>query len=373
MYESPDHLSITTMNKLIDGKTQVYFCHHCGHLQTNKLENLEQFYAEEYETNLYSEDDDQLYKVIDGIPVYRADHQAKVLLSKVPMPSGAKVLDYGCAKAPTLKKIVEQKPEIEPYLFDVTNKYVKFWDAFPKSAHYSVFEPDATWYKNLDIVLSFYALEHVAELDKAISNITKLLKPGGIFYFIVPNVYANIADFIVADHINHFSKSSLEKMLSLAGFGEIDIDNQVHDAAFVVTAKLTTPDIPEHKNNIDKNDIESCYLANLEMAKYWDNLKQKINIFEEQNIQQQSIAIYGAGFYGNFIASLLKYPDRVECFVDQNEFLQNEMINNKPILSPEQLSDDISYVLVGLNPIHARESIQSIESWRERDLKLFFL
>jgi hypothetical protein len=70
------------MNKIIPGRTEVFFCGACGHLQTTELPNLDAYYATEYEINFASEDDDQLYKVIDGRPVYRAEHQANVLLRK---------------------------------------------------------------------------------------------------------------------------------------------------------------------------------------------------------------------------------------------------------------------------------------------------
>ncbi|MFN9121152.1 MAG: hypothetical protein ACK5X5_05040, partial [bacterium] len=70
LYESADNASITTMNTVIEGRTRVFFCDECGHLQTSELPNLSQYYAQEYAINLASDEDDQLYKVIDGKPVY---------------------------------------------------------------------------------------------------------------------------------------------------------------------------------------------------------------------------------------------------------------------------------------------------------------
>ncbi len=83
VYESADNASITTMNKVIEGRTRVYFCNDCGHLQTSELPNLVQYYAQEYEINLASDEEDQLYKVIDGRAIYRAEHQADTLLRKL--------------------------------------------------------------------------------------------------------------------------------------------------------------------------------------------------------------------------------------------------------------------------------------------------
>jgi SAM-dependent methyltransferase len=371
LYESPDDFSITTMNKLVPGKTRVYYCRFCGHLQTSELPNLKDYYAHEYEINLASEDDDQIYRVVDGKPVFRADHQATVLLSKANLFPGCRVLDYGCAKAPTLKKVLAVHPDIEAFLFDVTDKYVPFWRRFPKQPSWSVHEPDPAWSGTLDVVLSFYALEHVADLHSALTNVKSLLKPGGMFYFIVPNVYANTADFIVADHINHFSPGSLRELLARNGFDEIDVDAASHDAAFVVTARVKTGNSAK---NEEKNFEEAeRYSAAREMARYWSAISRRIREFETGMKTTDVVAIYGAGFYGNLIASLLANPRRVACFVDQNPHLQGSIVCGKKVLPPRELPPEVTHVIVGLNPQKARFIIDSIESWRGRKLSCFYL
>ena len=54
----------------------------------------------------------------------------------------------------------------------------------------------------MDLISSFFTLEHVSSPNNFISQIYPLLKEGGIFYCVVPNIYKNFADLIVADHIN---------------------------------------------------------------------------------------------------------------------------------------------------------------------------
>lgn len=370
IYESPDNLSITTMNKLITGKTQVFFCGMCGHLQTSELPNLVEYYAQEYTINLASDDDDQLYKIVDGKPVYRAEHQAAVLLSKVELTSGCKVLDYGCAKSPTLKKVLAAHPDIEPFLFDVTDKYIPFWKRFSKMPQWSVHQPNPAWNGTMDVVLSFYALEHVANLREAIGNVKSLLKPGGTFYFLVPNVYENTADFIVADHINHFSASSLRALLQREGFNNIEVDEKIHESAYVVKATLASV-VPEDKPASD--EIPACHEAAIKMADYWKDIVSRIREFEA-SIGEGAAAVYGAGFYGNFIATAMRHPERIRCFVDQNRHLQQGIeINGKRIVAPSELPKDVTHVLVGMNPRIARANIDAISVWHDRALNYFFL
>ena len=374
VYESADNVSVTTMNKLVSGKTSVYFCDCCGHLQTNELVNLHQYYADEYEINLTSEDADQLYAIINGQPIYRGVHQANTLTKKVKFKQGWKVLDYGCAKSQTLQNLLDRNVDINPCMFDLTDKYIPYWQKFSKALEWSTHIPNPIWDGTMDVVLSFYALEHVADLHEAIYNIKKLLKPGGIFYFLVPNVYQNAADFIVADHINHFSRSSLNVLLSRNGFKDIDIDATAHEAAFVVCATLAQENefdriVPA---GIDANEICESRDAVIKMAGYWSDVVGRIQAFEA-SIGEDTLAIYGAGFYGNFIAAAMKQPKKVICFVDQNKHLQNTNIHNRPVLSPDNIPAEVQHVLIGMNPQRARDNIAQIESWKSLNLNYFFL
>lgn len=370
VYRSPENASITTMNRIIPGRTEVYFCDACGHLQTTPLPNLAEYYASEYAINLASDDDDQLYKVVDGVPVYRAEHQASVLLAKVPLAAGMRVLDYGCAKAATLRKVLAQRPGIVPYAFDVTDRYVPFWERFVAAGHFAAHEVPAAWSGEIDVVLSFYSLEHADDLAGFLGRTRRLLKSGGVFYLIVPNAYANVADFVVADHVNHFSEPSLRAMLARAGFADVDVDAQAHDAAFVVTARAhADPSLPEP----DPSAIRACRQQAVEMADFWQGAANRVAAFEASLPKDAARAIYGAGFYGNYIASALREPDAVTCFVDQNAHLQGRTMLGKPVVAPGALPPAVKTVFVGLNPRHAREVIDGIAAWRDARPRCFFL
>ncbi len=369
IYQSQDNRSITTMNTLIEGRTSVYFCGRCGHLQTNELPDLVNYYAQEYDINSASEDDDQLYKVVDGKPIYRADHQAAILMSKVRFSAGLRVLDYGCAKGATLKKVITTHEEITPFLFDVTDRYIPFWEKFPAGTSWATHNPDPLWCGSMDVVLSLYALEHIADLRQAVTNIRQLLKPGGIFYFIVPNVYENTVDFIVADHINHFSRNSIISLLSTYGFIDVNVDEHAHDSAFVVTGVL---DEARSKPVFDPRGLDELLVRAQGMADYWGGISSRIRQHEE-SLVDAALAIYGAGVYGNFLASSLRNPAQAKYFLDQNVHLQGTTVNGRPVLSPADLPAEVTHVLVGLNPRSAKSAIASIDSWRARALSYFFL
>jgi SAM-dependent methyltransferase len=370
VYSGGNASSITTMNKVIEGETRIYHCGNCDHVQTEELPDLERFYAEEYSINEDSVEDDQLYEIRDGKEIYRSEHQAHILAQKLGLSgSGArknlKILDYGCAKGATLRRLVEAGADIDPYLFDVTDKYESYWRNFPKPAKWASHAPDPAWAGTLDVVLSFYALEHIPDLSGVLSGIRSLLKPGGEFYFIVPNLYANWADFIVADHVNHFSRRSLTAMLAQAGFGDIEIDEEAHAAAFVVRSRSGERQEPA--------EIPGSDAAVADLAEFWSGARERIADQEREVPEDQQVAIYGAGIYGNFILSCLAHPERVACFLDQNRFLHGKELNGVRILHPDELPVDVAAVFVGLNPLNARRIIASVAGLQDRSLPCYFL
>jgi len=85
------------------------------------------------------------------------------------------------------------------------------------------------------------------------------------------------------------------------------------------------------------------------------------------------VAIYGAGFYGNYILSTLREPSRVRVIVDQNPHLQGTVVHGCPVIAPMELPPGIGTIFIGLNPRRAREVIDGIAAWRPRALDLFFL
>ena len=369
IFESSEAKSLTTMNVLIDGKTTVYFCDNCHHGQTNELPDLVTYYDQEYEINIDSEESDQLYDVVDGKEVYRSEHQARVLMSKVDLSQHRKVLDYGCAKAPTLRAICSKIPEVEPYLFDVTDKYVRFWAKFSEEPNWATHTPDPDWKGQMDVVLSFYALEHIPRLTDILTEVRDLLKEGGYFYFIVPDMYQNAADFIVADHVNHFSTQSLWHLMAKNGFTAIEIDTEAHASAYVVSAHRAASDapMPTPPDFVDKTSEA------LALAQFWHDIKVRISSFEAKVSPDVPLVIYGAGIYGNFIFSCLKNPKKVTHFLDQNTFLAGTKIHGCPIITPDDLLYDSAAILVGLNPRNARRIIEDIKSLKNASHTFLFL
>ncbi|MFY0104120.1 methyltransferase domain-containing protein, partial [Acinetobacter baumannii] len=84
------------------------------------------------------------------------------------------------------------------------------------------------WQVSFDVVSSFFSLEHIPDLTTALRTIRSLLREGGRLYAIVPNTFTKTADFLVADHVNHFTRTSLQALLATHGFDLLDLDERSH-------------------------------------------------------------------------------------------------------------------------------------------------
>lgn len=371
LYEMQSGLALTSLGETYPASTRVWACGDCSHLQTDEMEQVEQYYAEQYNILSDSEEEDQVYEVREGKPLYRTEHQLQVLLDKLPLPPSARVLDYGCAKSSTMQALIKARGDLQVHLFDVSDNYRRFWARFLPEERCATFEPHAQWFDSFDLVTSFFALEHIVRPLDALQAIHRLVRPGGYFYCIVPNVETNIADFIVVDHVNHFTELSLTHALQRSGFEVEAIDSSSHRGAFVVLARRPLVAIPEGRPEAKR--VEAQLQALQGIAAFWQGAADRVTSFVAEQAPDRPLAVYGAGFYGSFITACLGGTDRISCFVDQNPFLQGRTLFGKPVVAPNDLSAAIDTLLVGLNPAHAERIIAEIPAFQARSLRCFFL
>jgi len=368
VYESAR--SLTSLCDIYPEPTRVRLCEKCGHLQTDSIENIDSYYDQEYTILVNSEDEDQIYEVRDGEPIYRTAHQVNTFISKVALSDGNKILDYGCAKSSMMRTLYSECPGIIPHLYDVSDRYIPFWNKFLQSDNWATYNIPDEWVGQFDVVTSFFSLEHIPQPKETLSSIRTLLKPGGIFYCVVPNVFSNIADFLVIDHVNHFTESSLNFLLRTVGLKVKEIDDSSHEGAFVVVAELDSEmQLQDQNRTVVENDVSRIN----EIASYWSSMAVHVREFESSIPEDATVAIYGAGFYSAFLIGCMENPDMVTCLIDQNPFLYGKEMKGLPIVSPGKLPESVDTILVGLNPAHARNIIGEILSFSARNITYFYL
>lgn len=353
--------------------SKIYFCNNCSQIMTEPLEDIGDYYADSYNINAESEDEDQLLKIVDGKKIYRYEYQAKTLAKKINLMdnSDIKIIDFGAAKSSTLRKVHNRFPNIKPSVFDVSENYRVFWEKFVPKENQFINSIPEKFDKYFDIVCSFFMLEHVENPLDILRKKYSLLKPEGTVYFVVPNLYKNMADLLVLDHVNHFSTASLKYLMERAGFVDVVIDDQINDGWFVVTGTKSHSMVDKaiQPNSISNEELESNFKQATKIADYWGNALNTINDFNTKD----KFSIYGAGFYGSYIAINLPDGMKPSYFIDQNSFLQGKEIHGIKVIAPGDLPEGINQVIVGLNPLAAQLAINSIDCWKDRNINYTYL
>ena len=368
-YRHDGATSVSSTARAIALPTIVYVCTTCAHVQTPALEDIGDYYGSAYNVHLESDEADDLYAVRDGVRVYRAQHQATVALQKLALREGAAVLDYGCGKGMSLRALLAARPDLDGAVFDVSDAYRTHWDAFVPRANQASYRAPETWTGRFDAVLSFFALEHVSDPRAFLADVRELLAPGGVLHFTVPNVRRNVGDFIVVDHVNHFMPTSLRRVLADAGYVDVQIDEEAHDAAYVVDARRGPDDavVP-----VPDGDVALHVEEARGFAAFWTAASERVAAFEREHAGKRA-AIYGSGFYGVFIAGRLADRSNLACFLDRNPHQQSKRIFDLPVLAPEAIGDDVEVVYLGLNPARAREIAAGVAPLHRRERASFSL
>jgi SAM-dependent methyltransferase len=363
-----DTASITQQRTAHIQETALWFCTACGHTITEPLKNVEDYYSLQYNFLTGSEDEDHLLKVVGEEKIFRSDYQADILSQAVDLQPGMRILDFGCAKAATLKKLL-QRLAIVPFVFDVSDMYQPFWNTFVPAQNQATHTIPEPWRGTMDVVCSFFCLEHVVDPVAILRTKFELLKEGGSCYFVVPNFHTNIADLLVLEHVNHFAPCSLRYALEKAGFSGIAIDGAAQPGWIMVKAvRKNSHSAPAFPPRVE---VDAAAHISRATAHYWQQTTRKLKDFRADS--GKPIAIYGAGFYGTYAAFHLNPAVTVACFVDQNSFLQGTTYLEKPVLAPAQLPEGITQLLVALNPAYAKATVAAMDMWKGRGLHYEFI
>ncbi|MES2142228.1 MAG: methyltransferase domain-containing protein [Pseudomonadota bacterium] len=343
-------MAISSLTNFFEAKLEVYFCDFCGHLQTKKVNNLEEYYKHSYNILIDSDEEDQLYVAKDGTTSFRLAYQADIFLEKIKPKKNTRLLDYGCAKAATLKKIVRIRNDIIPFCYDLSYAYQAFWKGSIQEKNCFIGNIPSYLNGSFHYVTSFFSLEHTDVPRQFIRDVYRLLDNDGIFLCVVPNIFKNFADLLVIDHISHFTSLSLSYLFYLEGFEILDYDSSIYNSALVITARKKPRISLKQSTTVFELKKEI-----IEIVDFWKNFNKKI-ISVSDFYDAEKTAIYGSGFYGAYLSLFLQKKPRY--FLDQNPSRQGKCLFDIPIISPKDMPETIETIFVGLNPVNAKSSIE---------------
>ena len=336
---------VTSIKTLLETEMQVYHCNSCNHVQVKNSIDLADFYDKSYDISLDSDNFDQLHKDSSGEYIERTKLQAKVLSSNILETKNLKVLEFGSGKATTLRHLTKIC-NVDPYVFDISDSYKKYWDKWVPRANQSTYKLPEIWENKFDIICLHYVLEHVSNPVNILKDLSRFLNKTGVIYFCVPDFFQNLGDLYVVDHINKFTSESIDELATASNYkiqkkSESELDN-----AWLCIFK---PKKENHRNShVTKDSILNTRI-------YLERNKSILNEIEKKHYGDK-FAIFGAGFYGTLLASLKE--KKVVCFLDNNIHLQDKNLLGKPVYSPDSCPDEVDTVVFAVNPSKQKEILE---------------
>ncbi len=147
---------------------------------------------------------------------------------------GAKIVDFACGSCTwNTESLPVTGLDVNKDLLEYGLKKGRLIDIQPGDMYSTPFESNS-----VDIVISSHVFEHLDDPKKALKEIFRVLKPGGVFIIDVPydffmspfyllfNVHCFLTGFLTDDdlykkrcgHINHFSKKRLLQLIKTQNF-----------------------------------------------------------------------------------------------------------------------------------------------------------
>lgn len=194
----------------------------------------------------------------------RSEQIVSWLQSKGVLRPGMSILDYGCGNGAFLKAISKLDFRTLLWACDIGDKHADEALSIPNvQGYHNLLEGEP--HRQYDLISLIHVLEHF-ENPLQMSRIRDLLAPGGHVLIEIPNSSVNCFDLTIADHLSHFTKSTVESLLNAAGLYVTDIVQGLVAKELTVVASTQRP--PSHGSHDGKPVVKpSEQLAELEMAR----------------------------------------------------------------------------------------------------------
>ena len=103
-----------------------------------------------------------------------------------------RILEIGCGIGTVVHELSKKGHDIIG--IDISSEAIEYGKKKYGDIHLEVQAAEILPYENesFEVVLSFDLFEHIAEIDKHISEVNRVLRPGGCYLFQTPNRYSNI-------------------------------------------------------------------------------------------------------------------------------------------------------------------------------------
>lgn len=313
---------VTSDNKILNADFELLQCNKCFHIQKNVTND----YIKTI-NNIYSNYD--AYYLTNGIEEEKKDilekdsNRSKIIIENLKdiIKENGKILDIGTGTGVFLKEF-SKSYNWELYAQDVNNKEEKNLQKISKFKKLFILDEDKLYNKYFDIICAIHVFEHIIDLHSFLDTVKQSLKSTGILILQIPDICTNLYDLFIIDHVSHFSREVVYKVLKkhfdLVCFPKSQIYKEI---TIVATNNKLDFDFDNSliSVTISKNKIDKL-----------TNFKIKKN---------QKLAVFGTSPAGLFCASTIDF--NIEYFLDENSLKIDKYLYDKKIIHPKDANEDV--------------------------------
>ena len=334
---------------------KLFECRNCGLIQKINDQKWKQeinYIYDNYEIYLLSDGVEQVIFTESG-PVPRSKKIVETILNEVVLPNKGRMIDVGCGNGSALKSFSAQMKDWVFDGFELSEKNLKDLKKIKNFSKLYVSSLDEIDIK-YDLVTAIHSLEHIENPVNFLNSLQNLLLPDGVLFIQVPNLVSSVFDVLVADHISHFTPSTLVKILEKTNYEIIFISDVVLTKEITVIARKKRDQVSI------KNNFHSIISKKINVNDRIAWLNELVKLSNDKYEEGFKYGIFGSSISAMWLLGSAK--NKVDFFVDEDLTKIGKKFMNIPIILPVEINEK-SNVFVPMSHIVAKKIKSKLENY----------
>ena len=325
----PDLPRVTSDSKPFPSGGRLFVCKRCGTVQkvvdSEWLREIGEIYRD-YEMYHQSAANDQaVFDPVSGRPRGRCEVLVQRLLDSGILPRAGALLDVGAGSGAMLAAFSAASYDWKLFGLDLDDRKERALRAIPRFERLFTVPPEQLS-QQFDLVTLIHSLEHFTDPLSMLQRLRERISPDGRLFIQVNNVDRTPFDLVVADHLCHFTPSSLAYLVARAGLGVETVRTDWINKEISLLA-VPDPNLPR-----PAHDDPRVAVHRVEGDVAW--LRSMLGHAGE-SADGSRFGIFGTSVAATWLASGL--GDAVEFFVDEDPARDGRTHLGLPILRPVQI------------------------------------
>lgn len=303
-------------------------CESCGAAQSPADEQWLREIREIYSSYYAYHQSEGIEQCVPDDPSGRLTPRSEVFVNRLLMlddvPSSGKLLDVGCGTGGTLRAFAK-RGGWQLFGLELDDRNLRFLEAIENFEKLYIGDPDELP-TEFALITLVHTLEHFPDPVSALKSLRSKLASGGRLFIEVPNAAANPFDYLIADHMVHFTAATLTLLLERAGFRVNCLSTDWVAKELSATAKpdvtpsATSGFAPSQPVAVSAQVDWLCCFAETARATM---------------VEARDFGLFGSSIAATWLGSTL--GDGVTFFVDEDSNRVGRVHMGRPILSPAEV------------------------------------